>query len=310
MIPRPTLISFADLIKQQYQPQPIPHQSPSYPVPPAPKSPSTSGSPFAFAPPPLSAHTTGHSQSASRPPLPFHHSEPLPHNAQYPGFAPKPPLVPHHHSFPAYPVSVPMGHRSFSSENSRQSPSQSYMPRPGGPSIPSPSLPPVGSDSPYGYPRHPSYSGSGPSVSHSPHHQSPQRSAMYPSSYYGNLYHPTPPPSGGSDLPRSLSYSSVNYQHPHPYQPAVYQPHPMSHPPVLGAAYHPHEQSGPPPLHRVDTMGSISHGMSEVEISKPGPIGLGYSFANRLPLVDRPYKCDECVQSFVSLLIDTLAKNG
>jgi hypothetical protein len=38
--------------------------------------------------------------------------------------------------------------------------------------------------------------------------------------------------------------------------------------------------------------------MSSMDLGRQGP-SLGYSFANRLPLVDRPFKCDECVQSFV-----------
>ncbi|TXT03828.1 hypothetical protein VHUM_04349 [Vanrija humicola] len=33
-------------------------------------------------------------------------------------------------------------------------------------------------------------------------------------------------------------------------------------------------------------------------IGVPGGANIGYTFANRLPLVDRPFKCDQCVQSF------------
>lgn len=54
---------------------------------------------------------------------------------------------------------------------------------------------------------------------------------------------------------------------------------------------------GHPHLARHNTTSSIGDGIAGIDLSRPS---LGYSFANRLPLVDRPFKCDECVQSFVS----------
>jgi hypothetical protein len=55
-------------------------------------------------------------------------------------------------------------------------------------------------------------------------------------------------------------------------------------------APHPHLRPQPPMLER----GSSTPGLEP---------SLGYSFAHRLPLVERPFKCDECVQSFVSCFV-------
>ncbi|CAD6574121.1 MAG: hypothetical protein TREMPRED_001011 [Tremellales sp. Tagirdzhanova-0007] len=64
----------------------------------------------------------------------------------------------------------------------------------------------------------------------------------------------------------------------------------MSSPPLIA-----HPQ--PPPLDRSNTTSGIGEDMAGMDLTRQGP-SLGYSFANRLPLVDRPFKCDECVQSF------------
>jgi uncharacterized Zn-finger protein len=52
-----------------------------------------------------------------------------------------------------------------------------------------------------------------------------------------------------------------------------------------------HPNDGLPPLVRHGSTNSIG------QVTAGGP-AIGYSFANRLPLVERPFKCDQCVQSF------------
>lgn len=102
-------------------------------------------------------------------------------------------------------------------------------------------------------------------------------------SYYGQPYgQPT-----AADMPRSFSYPSSYSQLPYPsYDQAMSTPSLSSH-------------SQPPSLDRHNTTSVIGEGMAGMDLGRQGP-SLGYSFANRLPLVDRPFKCDECVQSFVS----------
>jgi hypothetical protein len=83
-----------------------------------------------------------------------------------------------------------------------------------------------------------------------------------------------------AEMPRSLSYPS--YAHPQ------HQPYPSPQYHHMGAPM-PH----PGTLMRHNTTQGLESGM-EMGM-RPS---MGYSFANRLPLVDRPFKCDECVQSF------------
>lgn len=154
----------------------------------------------------------------------------------------------------------------------------------GQPNQPSPSQ-----SSPYSYSRPPppqqSYSSQGQPLPPVPQHQqsSQQRPLMYPTPYYPGPYGQP----GAAEMPRSLSYPST---YPQQGYPGGYMP-PMPN--------HMHSMQAHPSLARHNTT-AIGEGMSSMELGRTGP-SLGYSFANRLPLVDRPFKCDECVQSFVSL---------
>ncbi|ORY32606.1 hypothetical protein BCR39DRAFT_379483 [Naematelia encephala] len=157
-----------------------------------------------------------------------------------------------------------MDYRSYSNESQRpQQPSLSRTP-----SMSMNNAPAQGSPlaSPYqrqvsnGYP--------------SPHAQSPQRPNVYPQQYYSSGSYPS-----SADMPRSMSYPST-YAPPYSYLPS------MSAAPM-------HQGGGLPPLARHNTTGAMEGGIPGMD--RPS---LGYSFANRLPLVDRPFKCDECVQSF------------
>ncbi|KAL7421780.1 hypothetical protein Q5752_003551 [Cryptotrichosporon argae] len=197
-------------------------------------SPPPTASPFAFAPPPLSAVP-----SSSRPQLAMHHSEP----AQSYNYYAKA------HGAPAYAYagSHPMGYRSVSSETAPGAPGRSSPSR-------NPSFSSVAQASPSASPY--AYTRSGPSpYAPIPGHSPQPRPAFYPAPYYPTYGQP-----GAVDMPRSLSYPST---YPTPYH-------------VPGV--------GPPMGHDRGLPGQAP--------------SLGYSFANRLPLVDRPFKCDECVQSF------------
>ncbi|WWC89505.1 uncharacterized protein L201_004429 [Kwoniella dendrophila CBS 6074] len=256
-----------------------PYQQSSYQQAP-PQSPPTSASPFAFAPPPLSSIPTS---GTSRPMLTAHHSEPAGLNQQYPYYQqqqqqqhkmPAPAPV-HQNTYPAYATSAPMGYRSYSGETERQSPIQPPLARtPSLGMVPTSSVPSQSSPitatsySPYARPAlSPQY---GTPLGQT---QTSPRQGVYPSSYYTTPYsQPT-----SADMPRSLSYPS-NYSAPYPaYLPSASAPSTLQQPPLL----------------RHNTMAAPTMGMDV----RQNP-NLGYSFANRLPLVDRPFKCDECVQSF------------
>jgi hypothetical protein len=210
-----------------------------------------------------------------------HHSDPT--NA-YPYYQQRPPMAQtQSYSYPAA-SSAPMGaYRSYSNDSGMpaqraspqamtRTPSLSIIPATS--SLHSQAPSPTSAQSPYPYARQVSnssqpYGGA-----------SPQRGHVYPNGYYA------PPPHLQSvDMPRSSSYPSYAQPYPSP-------------------SYHHPGMHHPPSLMRHNTTEGMSHGMDMS--MRPS---MGYSFANRLPLVDRPFKCDECVQSFVSLTttIDTRA---
>ena len=302
-----TFLAFFDWIpfvskqyaQQQHQPPPPQQQPQSHPSPP------TSASPFAFAPPPLSSLNG----SGSRPQLPMHNSDPTPMNGQngaYPSSSmyARPGQLQHSQSYYPAPsaTSAPMGYRSYSNEaksspgqpSLHRTPSMSMMQPPGQPSQASPSEPGGSSyatsssaayNSASSYPsnyRVPGYPVPGGYASgNSP------RAAPYAMPNYANG-----PAMGSVDMPRSLSYPS-NYSQPYNnYLPSMSAP-------TLGGMH------SLPPLARHNTTSQIGHGLAEMDLSRNGP-SLGYSFQNRLPLVDRPFKCDECVQSFVSSITHIL----
>ena len=140
---------------------------------------------------------------------------------------------------------------------------------------------------------------SGVYASHSPS----ARPAPYPhphASYYGS--HPyqqaAPGPAsaaqpGSVDMPRSLSYPNYSQSYP------SYMPQGQAQGPP---AYPSHHHPGLPPLMRHNTTSTIGDGVGNMDLNRQG---MGYAFANRLPLVDRPFKCDECVQSFVRFVLQT-----
>ncbi|WVR07222.1 hypothetical protein IAU60_004263 [Kwoniella sp. DSM 27419] len=251
----------------------------AYP-PPRPQSPPTSASPFAFAPPPLSSIP---GSGTSRPSLSAHHSDPAGMSQQYSYYQHQPKAAPtpvHSNSYP-YATSAPMGYRSYSGESEKHSPVQPHLSRtpslsivPQAHSVPS-QLSPVSNGSFSSYQRQtPNMQYSTPSSQA----QSSPRAPLYPPSYYTTPY--SQPSS--ADMPRSLSYPS-NHSQPYPtYLPSMSAPSSI-------------QQPGLPPLMRHNTMAAPTMGMGMD--MRQGP-SLGYSFANRLPLVDRPFKCDECVQSF------------
>ncbi|WWC70384.1 uncharacterized protein I206_104334 [Kwoniella pini CBS 10737] len=186
------------------------------------------------------------------------------------------PAPTHHNSYPNYPTSAAMGYRFYSGETERPTPIQPPLTR-----TPSLSIVPTSSI--------PSQSSPMTATSYSPYQrqmntpqygtpttqaQNSPRANVYPSSYYTTPYsQPT-----SADMPRSLSYPSTYSSAPYPnYLPSLSAPSTLQQPPLL----------------RHNTMAAPSVGMD----GRHNP-NLGYSFANRLPLVDRPFKCDECVQSF------------
>jgi hypothetical protein len=101
----------------------------------------------------------------------------------------------------------------------------------------------------------------------------------HPSYYNGHPHYPSAAAPTSVDMPRSISYPNYNQSYP------SYMPHQQGYPSHL------------PPLMRHTSTSTIGEGMNGMDINRSN---MGYSFANRLPLVDRPFKCDECVQSFVS----------
>lgn len=128
---------------------------------------------------------------------------------------------------------------------------------------------------------------SGAYASHSPSN----RPGPYPHpSYYGHPQHSYQSSAAPTsvDMPRSLSYpnySQSSYPSYMPNQPPAYPSH------------HHHQAGHPglPPLMRHNTTSTIGEGVGSMDLNRPS---MGYAFAHRLPLVDRPFKCDECVQSF------------
>lgn len=133
----------------------------------------------------------------------------------------------------------------------------------------------------------------GPQPTHTQSYNSSYRSppAAYasastrPSPYSHPSYYPQHYPQVGApgsvEMPRSISYP--NYQQ--GYAPS-YMP---------GQQYASHHPGLPPMMRHTSSTSTIGEGVNNMDVNR------GYQFGHRLPLVDRPYKCDECVQSFVSL---------
>lgn len=135
----------------------------------------------------------------------------------------------------------------------------------------------------------------GPQPTHTQSYNSSYRSppAAYasastrPSPYSHPSYYPQHYPQVGApgsvEMPRSISYP--NYQQ--GYAPS-YMP---------GQQYASHHPGLPPMMRHTSSTSTIGEGVNNMDVNR------GYQFGHRLPLVDRPYKCDECVQSFVRLFI-------
>ncbi|WVQ82196.1 hypothetical protein IAT38_004324 [Cryptococcus sp. DSM 104549] len=268
----------------QQHPSPLP--VPSY-QPPPPLSP-TNSSPFAFAPPPLSAAPV--SGSSSRPPLLAHHSEPPPitQQQQYPVYASMKPQPSHHHSY-SYASSAPMSYRSHSGESERHSPTQPSLNRVpsinlgaqpnGGSVVPSQSSPVAGS---FQYRQSAGAAYPAPGSGAQPTDIPVGRPPLYPQSgYYATAYsQPT-----SADMPRSLSYPSSYTQSGYPtYLPGM----------SVGAALQQSNMLNHPSLVRHNTLGGGIGADARGGITSLG----AYGYQNRTPLADRPFKCDECVQSF------------
>ncbi|ORX36863.1 hypothetical protein BD324DRAFT_608862 [Kockovaella imperatae] len=167
----------------------------------------------------------------------------------------------------SYPYSsAPMGFRSYSSESGAPPPHKTSSNSPASLAGRTPNM-----DIAMGSPLNSSFS--------SPYAYGGGRQVSSQSPYASNLSLPSPQPRPGAypymqapDMPRSLTY------------PSYAQPY------ASPSAYHPSLSTPSLP-----TQSGLRH-----ESSGAGPIRqpMGYSFANRLPLVDKPFKCDECVQSF------------
>ncbi|OWZ81098.1 specific RNA polymerase II transcription factor [Cryptococcus neoformans Tu401-1] len=238
--------------------------------PPPPLSPPSS-SPFAFAPPPLG--TTVPLGGTSRPPLVSHHSDPSPvvQPISYPFVKQQqklPPPASHHASYP-YVSSIPMSYRSYSGDSGRNSPQSldGRGPAPSNnPSTHSGSISAQSSPLPSNlqYQRQML-----PGSYEAPMGQmfpDSNRAATYPQGYYNPVY----ASALSTEMPRSLSYPS-GYSQPYSYIPSL--PSPTSfHPPIPGYSS----------LTRHHTLGT----------------GPSYAFGSRQPVQDRPFKCDECLQSF------------
>ena len=172
-----------------------------------------------------------------------------------------------------------MGYRSHSND-SRASPSQSNghnglerTPTLSNMNPPQPSP----NASPYMYGRQPQQQYSVPPPNNGHQHSPHRQPYAPPQGYYA--YAPS-----AVDMPRSLSYPSAYA----PY--ANYMPSMSS--PALAPGHNIH-----PSLSRHNTTSGIGEGLAGMDLGRPN---MGFAFANRLPLVERPFKCDECVQSFVS----------
>ena len=108
-------------------------------------------------------------------------------------------------------------------------------------------------------------------------------------SYYPQHYQQAAP--GSVEMPRSISYP--NYQQ--GYAPS-YMP---------GQQYASHHPSLPP-LMRHPSTSTVVEGVNGMDINRSG---MSYQFGHRLPLVDRPFKCDECVQSFVRSFVFVVCRD-
>ncbi len=214
--------------------------------------------------------------------MPMHHSESAVQPNQFNYYQQKP-TVTHHNTCPSYAASASMGYRSFSNDSQTQkaSPQQPSLSRQ--PSLNMMTNGPNGMNyqqGPSTFQRQVSHGYGAPSQQ-----QSYQRQNLYPTQSYYNGQSYTQPAS--VEMPRSLSYPSNYTQLPYPaYDQAMSTPSSLSH-------------QHPPSLDRHNTTSVIGESMAGMDLSRQGP-SLGYSFANRLPLTERPFKCDECVQSFVS----------
>ncbi|BEI91914.1 uncharacterized protein CcaverHIS019_0407340 [Cutaneotrichosporon cavernicola] len=120
------------------------------------------------------------------------------------------------------------------------------------------------------------YPGSGyPMRSHYPAQPSPRGGGSLSQQQQQAYYYPLQPQA--LDMPRSLTYPNAYGSGPYSYNV------PMSAPLNAG-------DPGMPGLHR--------HASTTAIPTMGGPPAMSYAFASRLPLTDRPFKCDQCVQSF------------
>jgi hypothetical protein len=138
--------------------------------------------------------------------------------------------------------------------------------------------PPAGQHAPgYNSYRSPPASYASPSTRPSPY--------GHPSYYNHAQHYPSVTAPSSVDMPRSISYP--NYSQTYPSYMPGHQPGYPSHHAHAGAL---------PPLMRHTSTSQIGEGMGGMDLNRAS---MGYSFTHRHPLVDRPFKCDECVQSFV-----------
>lgn len=174
-------------------------------------------------------------------------------------------------AYASYSGSHPMGYRNVSGETTRAPPPPPLrsiptyaMTQPGLSSQPSPTA-----TSPYYAQRmSPAYASSQPSPRNG-------GGSMYAQQAYYPQYAQAPQ---AVDMPRSLSYPNNYASYASGYLPSI---------------------STPTLVHPGDNLPSLARHGSTNSIATIGQQpNVGYSFASRLPLVDRPFKCDTCVQSF------------
>ena len=257
-------------------------------------SPPPTASPFAFAPPPLSAPATTTFFRTPYAPQPNSDSQSIAAPAASPSFPNQtqqeqsaysqgqrmmPPIAPPQHSapIPSYPYSsVSMNYRSYSNDSTHGQ-KVSNSPAPGANLMRTPSLNLATPQS-------------------IPSQLSPALSSPYP---YARQYQPTP-----NSVNAQYGMPSPQPRPNYPYMQAPEMPRSLTYPsyaqPYPSPQYAPQASMSTPSFHH-SGVGLLRP--SEASHSSPDiRPHIGYSFANRLPLVDRPFKCDECVQSFVSLI--------
>lgn len=134
--------------------------------------------------------------------------------------------------------------------------------------------------------------GSQPSpTSTSPYYPPPRAGQPYASAQHS--------PRGANVYPQQGYYSASPYGNPQ----AVEMPRSLSYPNSYGAPYANYLPSISAPTlvpggHPGELPSLVRHQSTNSINGMTSAPAMGYSFANRLPLVDRPFKCDQCVQSF------------